>query len=333
MSNEVQEAGAAPLHAAAEAWLAAIGEAGRGLEPLAGDVSPRRYLRLRRADGSTAIVAFYPDGTRDACRRWLATAGLLSEAGLRVPRRLHADCEAGWMLLEDLGTATLYEWAEGRSWPQLEPHLAAAAAAACAIAGLDRGSVAAINEPLGAELLRRELAQTWELVLVPAGLTGTAALAARLRGALDALVAALAGAPPLPCHRDFMARNLMPLPGAGIGILDHQDLRLGPPLYDLASLLNDSLYPPLEVEWRLISPYLSGPEDRLAYHRAAAQRALKIAGTFERFRRAGSARHVPLIAPSLRAALRHLAALPETAELAAELSGLWLPRLTATAAC
>jgi aminoglycoside/choline kinase family phosphotransferase len=115
----------------------------------------------------------------------------------------------------------------------------------------------------------------------------------------------------------------VPLAGDEVGVLDHQDLRQGPPFYDLASLLNDSLYPPPQVEEEIIAPYVRGPEDRLRYRRAAAQRALKIAGTFEAFRRRGHDRHVALIAPSLAAAGRHLAALPETADLAEELAPLW----------
>ena len=58
----------------------------------------------------------------------------------------------------------------------------------------------------------------------------------------------------MPCHRDFMVRNLMPLRGRrGLVVLDHQDLRLGPPLYDLASLLNDTLFPPPEAEEALLA--------------------------------------------------------------------------------
>lgn len=309
--------------AAAASWLAAVGEPCAAIEPLIGDVSPRRYFRLRRPHGDTAIVAWYPAKTRDACSRWLASGSLLTAAEVRVPRTLRADCAAGWMVLEDLGDATLYEWSRGRSWDDLAPHLESAAAAAARICRLDSAAVAAINPPLDGESLRRELDQTWELLLEPAGLAGPAALAERLRPALWELAASLGGDPPAPCHRDLMARNLVPLADGQVGLLDHQDLRLGPPFYDLASLLNDSLYPGPEVEARVTAPYLARPVDRRRYHRAAAQRALKIAGTFEALRRGGHDRHAPLIAPSLAAARRHLAALPETAGLAAELTGRW----------
>ena len=79
------------------------------------------------------------------------------------------------------------------------------------------------------------------------------ALAAALRAALDTLCASLGDEPPVPCHRDFMVRNLMPLPNGALVVLDHQDLRLGPPLYDLASLLNDTLFPPPAAEEALLA--------------------------------------------------------------------------------
>ena len=317
------ESAESSLRAAAMRWLGALGESVAALEALAGDVSPRRYFRLRRAAGGTAILVAYPEEARGTCSRWLASDALLRGAAVRTPRVLAADCDGGWMLLEDLGPATLYEWSGGQPWPQISPRLAAAAAAAQRISGLDRAAVAHLNLPLARALLERELDQTWELVLAPRGLTDGPSLREPLRQALAVLAAHLGEGPLAPCHRDLMARNLVPLAGNEVGVLDHQDLRLGPPFYDLASLLNDSLYPPLQVEEEIIAPYVRSPDDRLRYRRAAAQRALKIAGTFEVFRRRGQDRHVALIAPSLATAWRHLAALPETADLAEELAPLW----------
>lgn len=328
MSNQLANLDAVLL-ASARSWLDALGEPFEGLEPLPGDVSPRRYVRVRRVSGDTAILAAYPAEARDGCSRWLASDALLRRAGVRTPRVLDADCKGGWMLLEDLGPATLYEWSHGRPWQEVSPHLAAAAVAAERIACLDPTAVAALNPPLAAARLEAELDQTWELVLSPRGLAGPGRLQGRLRQALADLARSLDEGRLLPCHRDLMARNLLPLPGQEVGVLDHQDLRLGPPFYDLASLLNDTLHPPPEVEDELVAPYLRGPADRLLYRRAAAQRALKIAGTFEAFHRRGHDRHVPLIAPALAAALRHLQALPETAGLASELAPHWRAQLQA----
>jgi aminoglycoside/choline kinase family phosphotransferase len=141
----------------------------------------------------------------------------------------------------------------------------------------------------------------------------------------------LTAEPLVPCHRDFMARNLIPVGASpALAVIDHQDLRLGPASYDLASLLNDSLFAPVEVEDRLVAAALP-QEQRLQYHRAAAQRTLKAVGTFLAFAKRGEDRHLPLIAPSLASARRHLLELPECENAQHEVRSLWLELGTALA--
>ena len=98
------------------AWLDSVGFAPREIEPLPGDVSPRRYFRAVLADGGSAILATYPPEVRDVCPRFLKTTAILENIGVRVPRVLASDCEAGWMLVEDLGLRTLGDWGRGRPW-------------------------------------------------------------------------------------------------------------------------------------------------------------------------------------------------------------------------
>ena len=88
-------------------------------------------------------------------------------------------------------------------------------------------------------------------------------------------------------------------------MLDHQDLRLGPPFYDLASLLNDTLFPPPEAEEALLAAVAPSPAERVRYHRAAAQRTLKAVGTYATFARRGANRHLPLIPPTLAQFVKH----------------------------
>jgi hypothetical protein len=159
------------------------------------------------------------------------------------------------------------------------------------------------------------------------------ALAASLRAALEALCAGLGDEPPVPCHRDFMVRNLMPRPEGGLVVLDHQDLRLGPPLYDLASLLNDTLFPPPAGEAALLAAALPSGADRgpflQSYHRAAAQRTLKAVGTYAKFARLGADRHLPLIAPTLARFVNHFSQIPEGTTLSPRLREAWSPALEA----
>ncbi|MCB1037088.1 MAG: hypothetical protein KDD47_24890, partial [Acidobacteria bacterium] len=103
-------------------------------------------------------------------------------------------------------------------------------------------------------------------------------------------------------------------------VLDHQDLRLGPPTYDVASLLNDSLFPPPDLEAEFLGRSEVHEE---TYRRVAVQRTLKAVGTYAAFAQRGASRHLPLIPPTLRRALYHMALLPELRDLAARLQRSW----------
>lgn len=331
MSEGENEAGRGDL----ADWLASTGFVARERRQLPGDVSPRRYARLVLDSGATAILATYPAEARDACSRFRRTTELLTGGGVPVPRVLAADCDRGFMLVEDLGSEMLADLAP-HGWAALEPYFVTAMEHGERIARLPDEGLAALNPPLDGPLLRKELAQSWDLFLAPRGLTGDPALTADLADALDRLCADLGAEPQVVCHRDYMARNLVPLSSPGelparLSVLDHQDLRLGPPFYDLASLLNDSLFPPAEAHERLLAAALRGPDDRLRYRRAAAQRTLKAVGTYVSFARRGSDRHLPLVAPTLGRCLDHLARLPEHADLARRLAPVWRSVLEPTA--
>jgi aminoglycoside/choline kinase family phosphotransferase len=302
-------------------WLAGTGFDLREVHPLAGDVSPRRYERLTAGDGTTAILALYPADHRATCVRFARTTAILAGAGVPVPRVLAADCERGWMLLRDLGEHTLAELRD-RPWRELAAYFESAAALAARIAALPLDVVRDLNPPLDGALMLRELAQTRQLFLEPQGLLPPVERTL-LDAALEDLCGELAADPAVPCHRDYMARNLVPEGADGVAVLDHQDLRLGPPAYDLASLLNDTLFPPRRLEGRLVDAAFPTAAGKLRYHRAAAQRTLKAVGTYAAFARRGSSRHLPLIAPTLRRFLRHFAGVPEGAPLAPGLERAW----------
>jgi hypothetical protein len=325
MSEALQEE---TVRSEMEPWLAGSGFQIADWQPLSGDVSPRRYTRLAFADGTTAILATYPPEVQATCPRFLRTTEILSAGGIPVPRILAVDCDRGWMVVEDLGPETLGDW-RGRAWSELEGYFGHALEIAVRIGRLNVDGLETLNPLLGGELMTRELQQTWDVFLEPHGFLADPATAAGLRAGIDELVARLAAEPPVPCHRDFMVRNLMPLPAGRVVVLDHQDLRLGPPLYDLASLLNDTLFPPAAAEEALLARALSRDGDRERYHRAAAQRTLKAVGTYAAFARRGANRHVPLIAPTLERFLEHLSRLPEGDGLAAGLRQAWGAELAA----
>jgi aminoglycoside/choline kinase family phosphotransferase len=306
------------------AWLEDSGRRVRRLTPLTGDVSARRYFRSQMISGQSAIVAYYPETIRSACSKFIETSRLLTGVGVRVPDVLSVDCKRGLVLLEDAGSATLYDQPTD-DWDRLHRWYSRAAVLVGRIQSIPVEAARALNPALDATLLWRELEQTWNLFLEPRRLIGEGRFTDRLRAVLRELCRELAEEPPLTCHRDFMVRNLVPLePGPDLVVLDHQDLRPGPRWYDLASLLNDSLFPPAAVERRLLTENLPGEVDWLGYHRAAAQRTLKAVGTYEAFSRRGFDRHRRLIAPTLARAADHLRQLPEASAIAETLTRRWL---------
>jgi hypothetical protein len=298
-----------------------------GLEELRGDVSSRSYCRVRLARGSTAVLASYPVELFPACQRFLTSTRLLQGIEIPVPVVLEADCQAGLMLLEDVGDESLFDLSP-RAWNELEPLLEQAVDISCRIRELPTNLVEPLNPVLDGDLLWQELEKTWEVFLRPRALTGSAELTAALERALRNLCETLGAEPLSANHRDFMARNLMlPSRSGPPVVIDHQDLRLGPRFYDLASLMNDSLFPPHSLETDLLSDLIQTEEDRASYHRAAVQRTLKATGTFAGFAKHGNERHLALIPPTLTRALHHLEHVDETRALVGPLRTAWEPYL------
>lgn len=322
----------AVIDADLQSWLEESGLRFTATTALAGDLSQRRYFRVLCDDGSRLLAAHYPDSLRPSMERFVRARTLLAGAGVRVPEVHRTSFERGWMLVEDLGAATLYESA-GLASPIRTGLFLAAAESAGRIASLDAAVVAELGSPpLDAAALRRELEPTFEFLLDPHGLEGRPAERRDLLAGLGELCDQLGVAPLVPCHRDYMARNLVPVEGT-VAVIDFQDLRLGPPAYDVASLLNDSFFPDRALEGVLLPQRWSAPPAREAYSRAVVQRTLKACGTFARFAARGNPRHVPLIAPTLARAVPHLELLPETSAVFGALRRWWTSELTRAAIC
>lgn len=310
-------------------WIAeSLGRPVSAVDRLPGDLSPRRYARVQWGDArepTTAILATYPQDRLPELERFGNATALLAGTGVRVPAIYATEPERGWMLLEDFGERTLAERQD------LSPHevltcFVDAVEQGRRIANLAPARVTALgSETLGATLLQRELEQSKQLFLEPRGFLADPGLARDLDRALASLCTTLGQEPAVPCHRDYMARNLVPLATARgqVGVIDHQDLRLGPPHYDLASLLNDTLFLEPQREAAILETSLSTAAERESFLRAAAQRTLKAVGTYEKFVRAGGERHLGLIAPTFERFLVHFARIPEGEGLAARLARIW----------
>ncbi len=281
--------------------------------PLAGDASTRRYSRLWDSGGATAIVVRYPADVRGQIGRDLETRAFCERQGLRVPALLAHPPGSDWALVEDLGSADAEHALMAAPASDRFPMVLRTLAPLASLAALATSELPCWNAPLDAARLRWELAgfELWFL-RHRCGLAPPAAVA----DWLDGLAAEIDRHPKRICHRDFHLNNLFFLAQGEVGVIDFQDILVGPDTYDVVSLLNERAMPGLLEEspraeigsiWAHTTSV--GPGWELRMHQVRLQRALKVLGSFARFEAAGKIAYVPwmlalshAVAPELRAA-------------------------------
>ena len=285
-------------------------------EHLAGDASTRLYERLTKPDGTTAILMISPPRPEGPIirfgkpyaaiaklspdiRAFLAMAEGLRSLGYSTPRIYGASAENGLALIEDFGAETVVE--DG------VPNPVRYADAVALIADLHRRDLA-IELAVGDELYRLptydveamlievELVIDWYAPAIARTAVPSGQRMQFLSAWREILLPILAERTTWTL-RDFHSPNLYWLPGRDglgrIGLIDFQDAVLGPPAYDLASLLQDARADvPDELEMRLMAFYVrrraegdpAFDAERFAasYAAMAAQRATKILGLFAR---------------------------------------------------
>ena len=312
-------------------------------EYVEGDASVRLYERLTRVDGKTAILMVSPPRPEGPIirfgkpyaaiaklspdiRAFLAMAEGLRGLGYSTPKIFAASVEDGLALIEDFGADTIAE--DG------VPNSARYAEAVALIADLHKRDLPE-SLPVGddvyrlpvynieAMLIEVELVIDWYGAAIARTAVPSGARMQFLGVWRDILVPILAE-PTVWTLRDFHSPNLHWLPEregiARIGLIDFQDAVIGPPAYDLASLLQDARVDvPDDLEMRLMALYVRrrAAEDpafdaerfAAAYAAMAAQRATKILGIFARLdKRDGKPQylsHLPRIERYLAKNLAH----------------------------
>jgi aminoglycoside/choline kinase family phosphotransferase len=208
--------------------------------PLAGDASNRRYERLNRADGGTAVLMDAPAERGEDVRPFLRVARILQRWSLAPPGILAEDTGAGLLLIEDLGD-DLFARVLERS-PEAEEELYGAALDV--LVELARHDVPAGEAAYGTKLMSERAALAYEWYLHGAAGMPDPALIAEFRACVESALAALPQARPTFALRDFHAENLIWRPDrAGlsrVGLIDFQDALAAYPGYDLASLVTDA---------------------------------------------------------------------------------------------
>ena len=314
-----------------------------------GDASTRSYERLqlgshrvnlmtapRRPDGPPvrdgkpySAIAHLAEDTAP----FVAMALGLRQHGFSAPEIYEADIAQGLVILEDLGTEPVVE---GSPPAPIEERYAAAVDMLAALHALDLPDALPVSPHVqhrlptydsNAFMIELELLLDWYLPHAGVAVSTPTRIAfqARWREALHPVMAARK----TWTLRDFHSPNLLWLPDRKgiqrVGLLDFQDAVLGPPAYDLASILQDArVSVPEEMEVALIGRYaglrrnadpdFDAPGFVRIYATLAAQRATKILGIFARLnRRDGKPqylRHMPRVWGYLQRSLEHPALAP-----------------------
>jgi aminoglycoside/choline kinase family phosphotransferase len=304
-----------------EALVRRLGRAVKTLTPMPGGASTRQFVRVALRDGGSAVAMFVPGADRpeesvhdvSARPRWpfLDVRDLLEARGVRVPKLLGEDCEHGWLLVEDLGDDTLAARIAAHPEECAPLYTLAAQGLARAQAALRDLPPASVVQGRGfdAALLLWELEHFREWGLDARGRK----LSGEDRVAFDGIARRLAGRigawPRTFTHRDYQSRNLMVASGELVWI-DFQDALMGPRVYDMVALLQDSYqdFDAAFIDARL-AEYAEaaglGGEERAAlaieFDLVTVQRKLKDAGRFVFIERVkGNASFLPYIDPTLR---------------------------------
>lgn len=300
------------------AFTAAAGWGDAEVQPLPGDASFRRYFRLVRGAGETAMLMHAPPPHEDPAP-FLHVARWLGDNAMRAPAILAAEPEAGWVLTEDFGNDRMRDWLDLNPAAEREAY-EAAVEALVALHRLPPGPFA----PYDMAVYQREAALFTEWYCPAQGLEVDAEGYA---AAWDAVLAPLLARqnPGVTVLRDYHAENIMLLggqAGAPQGLIDFQDALVGHPAYDLVSLLQDArrdVSEDLETAMLLHYAHHAGvaDEDFLAdYARLGAQRNAKIVGIFTRLNvRDGKPKYLGMI-PRVWAALKRDLAHPALAPVA-----------------
>jgi len=303
--------------AQAAQFIAKSGWGGSTSVLLAGDASNRRYDRLTRPTGETAIFMDAPPDRGEDVQPFVRIANHLKSVDLSAPEIFHQDVDAGFLLIEDLGD-TLFARMMAAD-PTSEEMLYRAATDLL----IELHAAAPLDLPLCDATWLTDMTEP-AFEWYAQGQTND--VISQFRDVFYPLAEQLDTVEKVVILRDFHAENLLWLPDrngtAKVGVLDFQDALLGHPAYDLVSILQDARRNvSRELEASMIIYYLdkSGAQEaefRAAYALLGAQRNLRILGIFARLcLRDGKAHYVDFI-PRVWAYIMRNLAHPSLASLA-----------------
>jgi NDP-sugar pyrophosphorylase family protein/aminoglycoside/choline kinase family phosphotransferase len=261
------------LSSAAMASLTAFFEGTIGISPVGTGGSDRNYYRITKGDSSSAVLMECPRQDPDL-QRHLVYTEFFGKHAVPVPKLLSADVippnilagagtvKTRYVLFEDLGDISLHSWLKcNRSGERIEAVFMRILGILAHLHGSVSGKVAECPL-LGSRIFNYEHFR-WETdYFCDRFVSGFLGITPQKREELDREFDRLAK--DADCfektivHRDFQSQNIM-LPADDVPrIIDYQGARMGPPAYDLVSLLWDPYYKIDDaMRGRLVDYYIS----------------------------------------------------------------------------
>lgn len=216
------------------------------LERLTGDASTRRYYRLQGDRDSYVVCIDDPAALKSDSSNFLNMQKVFEDEGVRVPRVLDSNPEAGYILEEDLGNQTLlleltkmnscqdeYDIYEKIITQLIQVHSIetnkySKASFTKLFFNTEKllQEVTFANKFFGHHFLKHSIDdKRFE----------------KIESEFKKICQKLSAQQMVLTHRDFHSRNIM-IKENELVFIDFQDARMGIPQYDLASLLEDSYY-------------------------------------------------------------------------------------------
>ncbi|TDJ04638.1 MAG: hypothetical protein E2O68_07845 [Deltaproteobacteria bacterium] len=252
------------------------------IEKIKGDASARKYFRVKTGDSSYVVCLC----DKEAFRTFTLMQKILSNQGVPVPQIIDKDPELGYLLQEDLGGQTLWDFLAGadekqelETYKNILDYLGLFQKVEVALSP----SKASFNQEglfLEIESSRVFLVEKYLKYNLQEGELEL------FKESFGELCKEASMGPFVLNHRDFHSRNIM-LSGGPV-FIDFQDARGGIAQYDLASLLDDCYFEITSANVEKLKKYYfenymecsDYPRFLRDYDLISIQRLFKAVGTF-----------------------------------------------------
>ncbi len=266
------------------------------VEKLTGDASTRKYYRIWTSKESYVVCLDNPVADEAEEPTFLKLQRVLHAEKVRVPLIHDKELSTGYILEEDLGDVTfLKEIANIEGLKEEYEFYIKAIDLMASIHKIDTNEYKGesfTKLAFDTEKLYAEMEFTKKYFLKSyLGLDVTTPDVEALYTKLHEMCVMLSNEPRALVHRDYHSRNLMIKNGEQI-VIDFQDARMGTPLYDLVSLLEDCYYQIDEANKKKLIEYYyntyfkkfdskkSFEQFKSLYDMMAIQRVFKAIGSF-----------------------------------------------------